>query len=436
MVKRDSAHGARGGPSRKLAGKRANVAASSESLQFEVSPLSRTMGAAEDSRNRVEEEEEAVDLLRLLIEQVVDYAIFVVDKNGNIASWNPGAERIKGYAADEIIGKPYSVFFTDEDRAAGKPNTILSHARTDGRYQEEGWRVRKDGSCFWASVVVTALHDRRGAFRGFAKITRDLTERRQAEEAARVAAAEQAARRQAELDEREMRWSRDQLDLILRSITEGVTVQTAERKFIFANDAAAHLCGFDSADAFLAASARGDPRQVRGPPRRRHAVPARRAPRAAGAPGEALQRRRPVPREADRRRAVVVRVRCAGPRPEAERSTSRSASSGSSPTGDGANRRGSSWRTPAPRWPASLDYEATLKQVAELAVPTIADWSAVDILIAGRLARAARGRARRSVQARAGQGVAAAMAASPRTALRIRRSGPACPSCCRRSPTR
>jgi len=92
------------------------------------------MGAAEDSRNRVEEE--AVDLLGLLIEQVVDYAIFVIDSQGRIASWNPGAERIKGYSADEIIGKPYAVFFTDEDRAAGKPNTILSFARTHGRFEE------------------------------------------------------------------------------------------------------------------------------------------------------------------------------------------------------------------------------------------------------------------------------------------------------------
>ena len=212
------------------------------------------MGAVENVRNGDVEEKEAADLLPLLIEQVVDYAIFVVDKHGNIASWNPGAERIKGYAPDEIIGKPYSLFFTEEDRAAGKPDTILTCARTNGRYQEEGWRVRKDGSCFWASVVVTALHDRRGGFRGFAKITRDLTDRREAEEAARVAAAEQAARRQVELNDTEIRRSRDQLDLILRSITEGVTVQTSDRKFIFANEAAARLCGFDSADAFLAAS--------------------------------------------------------------------------------------------------------------------------------------------------------------------------------------
>src|SRR6185295_1615861 len=211
------------------------------------------MGALEHARNR-EVEEEAVDLLALLVAQVVDYAIFVLDKDGCVASWNPGAQRIKGYATSEIIGKPYAVFFTEEDRASGKPNKILSHVQAHDRYEEEGWRVRKDGTRFWASVVVTGLHDRRGAFRGFAKITRDLTDRRQAEEAARLAAAEQAARRQAEIDERDMRRSRDQLDLILRSISEGVMVQAPQRGFIFANEAAARLCDFDSPEALLAAT--------------------------------------------------------------------------------------------------------------------------------------------------------------------------------------
>ncbi len=199
---------------------------------------------------------EAVDLLDLLIEQVVDYAIFALDRDGNIASWNAGAERIKGYAPHEIIGKPYAMFFTEADRLAGKPNAILTKARAQGRYQEEGWRVRKDGSTFWASVVMTALRDDAGELKGFAKITRDLTERRRGDEEARRAAEERAARRQAELDEKQMRRSRDQLDLILRSITEGVTAQAPDGKLIFANDAAAQLCGFASAAAMLAADAR------------------------------------------------------------------------------------------------------------------------------------------------------------------------------------
>src|SRR5262249_8807296 len=110
-----------------------------------------------------------------------------------------------------------------------------------------------DGSRFWASAVVTALRDDRGEVQGFAKITRDLTEQRNAEEEARRAAEERAARRQAELDEREGRRSRDQLGLILRSIAEGLTAQTLPGKLVCANDAAGHLCGFESAAAMLAA---------------------------------------------------------------------------------------------------------------------------------------------------------------------------------------
>src|SRR3569623_2140099 len=211
------------------------------------------MAVPEDIRAR-QKDEETVDLLSLLTDQVVDYAIYVIDPDGHIASWNAGAQRIKGYTAPEIVGKAYAIVFTEEDRVAGKPQQILSHARAHGRYQEEGWRVRKDGSRLWASVAVTALHDRRGVFRGFAKITRDLTERRQAEEMARLAAADQAARRQAEIDQRDTRRARDQLDLILRSIAEGVMVQTIEGGFVFVNDAAARLCGFDSSAALLSAT--------------------------------------------------------------------------------------------------------------------------------------------------------------------------------------
>jgi PAS domain S-box-containing protein len=95
-----------------------------------------------------------------------------------VATWNAGAQRIKGYAADEIVGHRSDAFYTAEDVAAGRPGDVLEHARRDGRYAEEGWRVRKDGSRFWASVVVTAVRDPSGAIEGFAKVTRDVTERR------------------------------------------------------------------------------------------------------------------------------------------------------------------------------------------------------------------------------------------------------------------
>jgi len=336
------------------------------------------MGALENPRHR-EVEEEAVDLLALLLAQVVDYAIFVLDKDGCIASWNPGAQRFKGYAANEIIGKPYSVFFTEEDRAAGKPNKILSHVRAHDRYEEEGWRLRKDGTRFWASVVVTGLHDRRGAFRGFAKITRDLTDQRQAEEAARLAAADQAARRQAELDEREMRRSRDQLDLILRSISEGVMVQAPQRGFVFANEAAARLCDFHSAEALLAATreeifSKFDVLREDGSPFPLDELPGRLA--LQGKPSSAVVRFR-LKRTGEDRWSFVWGAPVVDQHGNVDLSVS--------VFREFTERRRSehAWQFLADAsvaLAASLDYEATLKHVADLAVPTIADWSTVDIL--------------------------------------------------------
>jgi PAS domain S-box-containing protein len=122
---------------------------------------------------------------RLLVDAVRDYAIFILDPEGRVSSWNPGAERIKGYRADEIIGQPFTKFYPPEAQARGWPQHELAVARQVGRFEDEGWRIRKDGSRFWANVVITALHDPSGRLLGFAKITRDLTERRRTEEALR-----------------------------------------------------------------------------------------------------------------------------------------------------------------------------------------------------------------------------------------------------------
>jgi len=118
--------------------------------------------------------------LQLLIDAIVDYAIYMIDVDGTVRTWNSGAERVKGYSADEIIGKPFSSFYTPEDRANGLPQTALKIAAETGRFGSEGWRVRKDGSRFWASVVIDAIRDERGQLIGFAKVTRDITERQQA----------------------------------------------------------------------------------------------------------------------------------------------------------------------------------------------------------------------------------------------------------------
>jgi PAS domain S-box-containing protein len=129
------------------------------------------------------------EIFRLLVERVQDYAIFLIGPDGIVASWNAGAARIKGYSADQIIGRPYATFFTDEDRAGGKPARLLERARLDGRVEDEGWRVRGDGSRFWADAVLTALYDDAGRLRGYAKVTRDMTAQRQTQELIRLNAA-------------------------------------------------------------------------------------------------------------------------------------------------------------------------------------------------------------------------------------------------------
>ncbi|MBV9073174.1 MAG: PAS domain S-box protein, partial [Acidobacteria bacterium] len=126
----------------------------------------------------VTERREADVRYRLLVEGVTDYAIFSLDAKGNVTSWNSGAQRIKGYSADEIIGRHFSAFYQPEDAAAGLPQRVLDTASTTGHYEGEGWRVRKDGTRFWSSVVVTPLRAENGELLGFSKITRDVTDRK------------------------------------------------------------------------------------------------------------------------------------------------------------------------------------------------------------------------------------------------------------------
>jgi PAS domain S-box-containing protein len=125
---------------------------------------------------------QGVDLFRLLVENVRDYAIFMLDPQGRVMSWNAGARRIKGYSAGEIIGRHFSTFYPAAAVERGHPDYELRVATAEGRFEEEGWRVRKDGSLFWASVVITAIRDEHNVLRGFGKVTRDLTHRRESEE--------------------------------------------------------------------------------------------------------------------------------------------------------------------------------------------------------------------------------------------------------------
>jgi PAS domain S-box-containing protein len=336
------------------------------------------MTAAVSPEKPVSPREQRYDLL---VEQVLDYAIFILDADGFVATWNPGAERIKGYSAQEIIGRPYSTFFTDDDKRGGKPTRILAETVAKGRYQEEGWRVRKDGRRFWANVVLTALRDDTGRLTGFAKITRDLTEKLTAEENARRLAEQQAARRQAQLDEQEVRRSRDQLSLILRSISEGVTVQTPEGRLVFANDAGARLVGFATAGELLAAApadlaGRFEMLHEDGRPFDVTRLPGRLA--FQGEPAEAVIRFRQKPNGEDRWSIVSA-----------------------APVFDSAGRvelvvnvfrefTERKWMENAWQFIAeasaiissSLEYDTTLGNVAKLAVPHIADWCGVDMLSA------------------------------------------------------
>ncbi len=157
-------------------------------------PESRSLEADQSGARRPPEADKAVsraptrepnELYRLLVSSVRDYAIFALDANGYILTWNPGAERFKGYTAEEAIGRHFSMFYPKERVEEGFPDRELREAARHGRFEDEGWRIRKDGSRFWANVVITALRDSRGKLVGFAKVTRDLSERREAEETLR-----------------------------------------------------------------------------------------------------------------------------------------------------------------------------------------------------------------------------------------------------------
>ena len=172
---------------------------------------------------------ESEERFRLLVEGVKDYAIFMLDSEGHIAAWNPGAERIKGYSAEEILGEHFSIFYTAADVERGHPDEVLRLAAAEGSYAEEGIRVRKDGSTFWADVLITALRDDAGNLRGFAKVTRDITARKEAEERERLLAREQAARERA--------------TDILESISDAFFAVDHDWRFTYVNREAEELLG-------------------------------------------------------------------------------------------------------------------------------------------------------------------------------------------------
>jgi PAS domain S-box-containing protein len=490
---------------------------------------------------------EADQRFDLLLEQVVGYGIFLLDPNGFVETWNAGAERIKGYTSDEIIGRHYHTFFSEEDRRAGRPEQILRRAVAENRYQEEGWRVRKDGTRFWASIALTALRDASGQLIGFAKITRDLTEHRESEERARQLVRVQTLHEQAERDAKmrerlvrrqmqltnlrsqvshfaarassleslsdccahalvehleaalaqvwlrndqgalrvvasrglpdpiisavgrtdteallsdvmrvgepriwstlealpaftwaaeagltsvavhpmpastgeqsagvlaffartpvepdvldalalpaellvhwmerksaqdEVQRSRDQLDLILRSISEGVSVQAHDRSWVFVNDAAARLCGCASAAEMLSLSRtelidRFEIRREDGTPLPLEELPGRLALR--GKASSAVLRFRTKPSGEERWSHVSAA-------PVADDSGNVKLAVSIFREFTERRRSEQAWRflvEASATLGSSLDFQATLRQLAKLAVPEIADWASVDLL--------------------------------------------------------
>ncbi len=150
--------------------------------EHRLSPILIGQATKPESTGPPEPSGQNADLFRLLVETVRDYAIFVLDPDGHVLTWNEGARAIKGYSSDEIVGQHFSKFYLPEAVQSGWPTRELALAEREGRFADEGWRVKKDGSSFWASVIITALRDSEGRLSGFAKVTQDLSERRQWED--------------------------------------------------------------------------------------------------------------------------------------------------------------------------------------------------------------------------------------------------------------
>lgn len=166
----------------------------------------------------------------LFVASITDYALFMLSPEGFVCSWNAGAQRFKGYTADEIKGQHFSRFYTEEDQAAGLPSRALQTAITEGKFEDEGWRVRKDGSRFWASVVIDPIRDAQGKLIGFAKITRDITERRKAAEALHA--------------------SEEQLRLLVGSVTDhAIYMLSPDGTITNWNTGALHITGLSRSEA-------------------------------------------------------------------------------------------------------------------------------------------------------------------------------------------
>ncbi len=181
-------------------------------------------------RKRAEEAlHESQERFRLLLDGVKDYAIYMLDPEGNVVSWNAGAARIKGYRNEEILGKHFSCFYASGDRETDKPSRELKESLAKGRFEEQAWRIRKDGSAFWANVVITPMYDDHGTLRGFSKVARDISERKAAEE--------------------ELRQSQERLRGVLQSAMDGIITVDAHQNVVMFNAAAERMFQYPATEA-------------------------------------------------------------------------------------------------------------------------------------------------------------------------------------------
>ena len=289
-----------------------------------------------------------------MVEGVKDYAIFMLDADGYITTWNEGAERIKGYEAEEIIGEHFSVFYTDEDVERGHPEEELRIAAADDSYEEEGIRVRKDGSPFWASVLITALRDEEGELRGFAKVTRDITARREAEERERLLARERAARERA--------------TDILESISDAFYAVDEVWSFTYVNNRAEELWG-RSRDELLGKNIWEEfPEEVGSESHRQIRLAMEKGVTTEFETESPILEVWVAGRAYPSAEGLSVYFQDVTERKRAEEEIRRS---------EEAQRFLAAATNVLS---SSLDYRETLSSVARIAVPTLADWCAVDIL--------------------------------------------------------
>jgi PAS domain S-box-containing protein len=332
---------------------------------------------------------ESEERFHLLVDNVQDYAIFMLSPEGEVLTWNEGAQRLKGYTPEEIIGQNFAQFYLPEAVAEGTPQRMLAQAAAEGRVEIEGWRVRKDGSIFWADVVITALRDRTGTLRGYAKITRDLTERRQAEEARARASREEGARAAAQAAEAEIRASRDQLAAILAGVADGITAIDHQGHVLFANAEAARLSGFASLDDFLASAPRDIVNRFEifdehGAPFPLERLPTRQALLGQEAHETLLCFRTRGSTEPQWSMVNATAIRDQSGQVRMAVSIFRDVTA--SKRAADMTRFLSAVNLELSR---SLDATAIARTVADLAVPTLGDWCIVDLFDEGRLERVA-----------------------------------------------